>query len=42
MSERFPWDHFDVGTNRERLEIEYRRAMGLIPERAIHWKAALA
>lgn len=42
LSERFPWDHFDVGTNRQRLETEYRRAMGLVPERRIRWKAALA
>jgi radical SAM superfamily enzyme YgiQ (UPF0313 family) len=42
LSERFPWDHFDVGTKRERLETEYQRAMGLVPERAIQWKAALA
>ena len=42
LSERFPWDHFDVGTKRERLETEYQRAMGLMPERAIQWKAALA
>jgi radical SAM superfamily enzyme YgiQ (UPF0313 family) len=42
LSERFPWDHFDVGTKRERLEAEYQRAMGLMPERAIHWKTALA
>jgi len=41
-SERFPWDHFDVGTNRVRLETEYQRAMGLVPERQIRWKAALA
>jgi radical SAM superfamily enzyme YgiQ (UPF0313 family) len=42
LSECFPWDHFDVGTKRERLETEYQRAMGLVPERTIHWKAALA
>ncbi len=42
LSERFPWDHFDVGTNRERLETEYRRAMGLAPERQVRWNAALA
>ena len=42
LSERFPWDHFDVGTKRERLETEYQRAMGLVPERTIQWKAALA
>jgi radical SAM superfamily enzyme YgiQ (UPF0313 family) len=42
LSERFPWDHFDVGTKRERLETEYQRAMGIVPERAIQWKAALA
>ncbi len=42
LSERFPWDHFDVGTKRDRLETEYLRAMGRLPERAIHWKAGLA
>lgn len=42
LAERFPWDHFDVGTKRDRLETEYQRAMGLVPERAIQWKAALA
>jgi radical SAM superfamily enzyme YgiQ (UPF0313 family) len=42
FGERLPWDHFDVGTKRERLEIEYRRAMGLVPERDIQWKGALA
>ena len=42
LSERFPWDHFDVGTKRDRLETEYQRAMGLVPERTIQWKAALA
>jgi radical SAM superfamily enzyme YgiQ (UPF0313 family) len=42
LAERFPWDHFDVGTKRDRLETEYQRAMGLLPERAIQWKAALA
>jgi radical SAM superfamily enzyme YgiQ (UPF0313 family) len=42
LHERFPWDHFDVGTKRERLEMEYRRAMGLVPEREVRWKASLA
>ena len=42
LGERFPWDHFEVGTKRERLEIEYQRAMGLLPERTIVWKASLA
>lgn len=42
LTERFPWDHFDVGTRRDRLETEYQRAMGLLPERTIQWKAALA
>jgi radical SAM superfamily enzyme YgiQ (UPF0313 family) len=42
LSERFPWDHFDVGTKRERLETEYRRAMGGLPERVVKWKASLA
>jgi radical SAM superfamily enzyme YgiQ (UPF0313 family) len=42
LSERFPWDHFDVGTKRARLQIEYQRAMSLAPERAIQWKASLA
>jgi hypothetical protein len=31
-----------VGTKRERLETEYRRAMGELPERVIKWKASLA
>jgi radical SAM superfamily enzyme YgiQ (UPF0313 family) len=42
LSERFPWDHFEVGTRRERLETEYRRAMGELPERVLKWKASLA
>jgi len=42
LAERFPWDHFDVGTKRDRLETEYQRAMGLAPERTVQWKAALA
>jgi radical SAM superfamily enzyme YgiQ (UPF0313 family) len=42
LSERFPWDHFEVGAKRTRLEVEYQRAMGLLPERTIAWKAALA
>lgn len=42
VDERFPWDHFEVGTKRARLEDEYQRAMGLLPERAVKWKAALA
>ncbi len=42
LRERFPWDHFEVGTKRERLEIEYQRAMGLVPERVVKWKASLA
>ncbi|MBI4537178.1 MAG: radical SAM protein [candidate division NC10 bacterium] len=42
LDERFPWDHFEVGTKRDRLEVEYRRAMGLLPERTVRWKAALA
>jgi radical SAM superfamily enzyme YgiQ (UPF0313 family) len=42
LSERFPWDHIEVGTKRERLEIEYRRAMGEVPERVVKWKASLA
>lgn len=42
LTERFPWDHFEVGTKRERLEIEYQRAMGLLPERPVKWKASLA
>ena len=42
VSERFPWDHFEVGTKRERLETEYRRAMGELPERVVKWKASLA
>ncbi|MBI4735367.1 MAG: radical SAM protein [candidate division NC10 bacterium] len=42
LTERFPWDHFEVGTKRERLEIEYQRAMGVVPERPVKWKASLA
>jgi radical SAM superfamily enzyme YgiQ (UPF0313 family) len=42
LAERFPWDHIEVGTKRERLEAEYRRAMRLLPERPVQWKAALA
>ncbi len=42
LDERFPWDHFDVGTKRERLAIEYQRAMGTVPEREVRWKAGLA
>jgi len=42
LRERFPWDHFEVGTKRERLEIEYQRAMGRLPERVVKWKASLA
>ena len=42
LGERFPWDHFEVGTKRERLETEYQRATGLLPERAVRWKASLA
>jgi radical SAM superfamily enzyme YgiQ (UPF0313 family) len=42
LSERFPWDHFEVGTKRERLETEYRRAMGELPERVVKWRASLA
>jgi radical SAM superfamily enzyme YgiQ (UPF0313 family) len=42
LCERFPWDHFEVGAKRTRLEVEYQRAMGLLPERTIAWKAALA
>ena len=42
LAERFPWDHIEVGTKRERLETEYRRAMGSLPERVVKWKASLA
>ncbi|HSB68934.1 MAG TPA: radical SAM protein [Candidatus Methylomirabilis sp.] len=42
LRERFPWDHIEVGTKRERLETEYQRAMGLLPERSVQWKASLA
>jgi radical SAM superfamily enzyme YgiQ (UPF0313 family) len=42
LTEVFPWDHIEVGTKRPRLEAEYRRAMGLLPEREVKWKAALA
>lgn len=42
LTERFPWEHFEVGTKRERLEIEYQRAMGVLPERPVKWKTSLA
>ncbi|MGE5848965.1 MAG: radical SAM protein, partial [Candidatus Methylomirabilota bacterium] len=42
LTERFPWDQFEVGTKRERLEVEYQRAMGLLPERVVQWKASLS
>lgn len=42
LAERFPWDHFEVGTKRERLEAEYQRALGLLPERQVKWKASLS
>jgi radical SAM superfamily enzyme YgiQ (UPF0313 family) len=42
LTERFPWDHFEVGTKRDRLEADYQRAMGLLPERVVQWKASLA
>ena len=42
LTERFPWDHFEVGAKRERLETEYRRAMGDLPERVVKWKASLS
>lgn len=42
LTERFPWDHVEVGTKRERLEVEYQRAMGQLPERPVKWKASLA
>jgi radical SAM superfamily enzyme YgiQ (UPF0313 family) len=42
LTERFPWDHFEVGTKRERLETEYQRALGILPERVVKWKASLA
>jgi radical SAM superfamily enzyme YgiQ (UPF0313 family) len=42
LAERFPWDHFEVGTRRDRLEVEYQRAMGLVPERPVQWKASLS
>jgi radical SAM superfamily enzyme YgiQ (UPF0313 family) len=42
LSERLPWDHFEVGTKRNRLEVEYQRAMGHLPERPVKWKASLA
>jgi radical SAM superfamily enzyme YgiQ (UPF0313 family) len=41
LRERFPWDHFEVGTRRDRLETEYRRATGELPERAARWKTSL-
>jgi hypothetical protein len=28
LAERFPWDHLDVGSQRARLEAEYRLALG--------------
>jgi radical SAM superfamily enzyme YgiQ (UPF0313 family) len=42
LDERFPWDHFEVGTRRDRLEREYQRAMGLLPERTVRWKGGSA
>jgi len=42
LSERFPWDHFEVGTSRRRLATEYQQAMGLLPERVVKSKAPLA
>jgi len=42
LTERFPWDHFEVGTKRDRLEVEYQRAMGQLPERPVKWKASLS
>jgi radical SAM superfamily enzyme YgiQ (UPF0313 family) len=42
LAERFPWDHLEVGTKRERLEVEYQRAAGLVPERTVKWKASLS
>jgi radical SAM superfamily enzyme YgiQ (UPF0313 family) len=42
LDERFPWDHFEVGTRRDRLESEYQRAMGLLPERTVRWKGVSA
>jgi radical SAM superfamily enzyme YgiQ (UPF0313 family) len=39
LGELFPWDHLEVGTKRARLETEYQRAMGLLPEREVKWKA---
>jgi radical SAM superfamily enzyme YgiQ (UPF0313 family) len=42
LAERFPWDHIEVGTKRDRLEAEYQRAMGLLPERPVKWKASLS
>jgi radical SAM superfamily enzyme YgiQ (UPF0313 family) len=42
LAERFPWDHFEVGPKRERLEVEYQRATGVLPERVVKWKASLS
>lgn len=42
LEERFPWDHLEVGSRRDRLEREYRRAMGLLPEPAVAWKGVSA
>jgi len=42
LAERFAWDHIEVGTRRDRLEVEYQRATGLVPERPVKWKASLA
>jgi radical SAM superfamily enzyme YgiQ (UPF0313 family) len=42
LGERFAWDHIEVGTRRDRLEVEYQRATGLAPERPVKWKASLA
>jgi radical SAM superfamily enzyme YgiQ (UPF0313 family) len=42
LTEGLPWDHFEVGTKRDRLEVEYQRAMGQLPERLVKWKASLS
>lgn len=42
LTEIFPWDHFAVGTKRARLETEYQRATGQLPEREVKWTARLA
>jgi radical SAM superfamily enzyme YgiQ (UPF0313 family) len=42
LSERFPWDHFEVGTRRDRLEAEYRHAVGSPADHDVGWGASLS